>query len=320
MAFIFDKSTPATGAEAIFNFKTILTTAGWTVLASSDGTTYNSSGDQITVAGSGAGGMANTNAWFRLRSPTGAGAQEFTFQRGSANTLWRVKRSRTAGFTGGTPGISQTASATDENIILGGGTDASPTFITLFAADGGTYRWNVGADNTTPFGFWAGSFSNGTATTQAALVLDPLFSTETLDADKFVVYACINGSSAYSIASLCSTAGTASNFRITSQNISSAPGSNYSEFSALRYLDNITNVLVPGGLVTNPITTRDESFPMIFARVNTLANAGFKGISTVMRWTGTPRTTGDTLTVTTTRDRIIYGSVSLPWDGSVPVV
>jgi hypothetical protein len=39
-----------------------------------------------------------------------------------------------------------------------------------------------------------------------------------------------------------------------------------------------------------------------------------------MRWTGISRAAGDTLSVSGTRDRIIYGAISLPWDGTVPTV
>ncbi len=73
MAFIFSKTYPSTGSAAIFAFKELLVDAGWTVLPSSDGTTYNASGDQITTGSSGAGGMANNSAWFRIESPAGAG-------------------------------------------------------------------------------------------------------------------------------------------------------------------------------------------------------------------------------------------------------
>ena len=317
MAFIFSKSTPLTGAEAIFNLKQLLKTAGWTVQSSSDGTTYNASDDQITVSGSGAGGMANNNAWFRIRSPDGVGSQEFIFQRGTGNQSWRIKRSRTAGFTGGSPGATQTPSATDQTILLGSGTDASPVFIHFFTPDGGSYRWNVCADNAAPFGFWAGSFANGVATTQAALVLDPLAFTQPTDADQYAIYVGSNASSFF-YSTLGATTGTTAN-RMTSQIISTSPGSSYAEYAAFRALDS-TNLVLPAALVTNPITTQDTSFPIFLARHNTLPNPGFKGMTTIMRYNGTPRTTGTTASLAVPRDRIIYGVVNLPWDGTVPTV
>ena len=120
MAFVLNKTTPATGAVAMYELKELLKLAGWTVLSSSDGTTYNSGGDQITSGASGANGMANNNAWFRIRSPAGAGAVSFTFQRGTTNLAWRIVRSRTAGFTTGSPSATVVPSASDGGTMLGG--------------------------------------------------------------------------------------------------------------------------------------------------------------------------------------------------------
>lgn len=148
MAKFSDVNTIGTGAAAIFKLKAVLKAAGWTVPSSSDGTTYNSSGDQITVATSGAGGMANNSAWFVIREP--GGRREWCFQRGTTNQVWRVKYSALARFTGGSPGATRVPSATDSadaNALIGGGTDASPTFGSWFATDS-TYRVHITANST----------------------------------------------------------------------------------------------------------------------------------------------------------------------------
>jgi len=89
MAIHFDvNQTPSTFAECAFRLKQIMVTAGWVVKSSSDGTTFNSTGDQITSANTGAGGMNNNNAWFRIQDP--AGGREFTLQKGGAAT-YQVK-------------------------------------------------------------------------------------------------------------------------------------------------------------------------------------------------------------------------------------
>jgi len=124
---------PATGAEAVYRLKQTLVNASWSVKASSDGTTYNSTGDQIT----GTTSLAATNAWFRIQDP--GTRREFVFQRTTNNTLWRIKFSESSKFTGGTPGVTQVPSATDEGVIFGSGTDASPTGAALFNTDA-TYR------------------------------------------------------------------------------------------------------------------------------------------------------------------------------------
>lgn len=143
--------SPATGAVAVFNFKEMLKQLGWVVKASSDGSTFNSTGDQITTGATGAGGFANNSAWFRIQDP--ATLREFTWQRGTTNLVARVKWSHSSKFTGGSPGTTQTPSAADETIIRGGGTDASPTFTTVFGADA-SYRFHAGGDDATPYYFW----------------------------------------------------------------------------------------------------------------------------------------------------------------------
>ena len=201
MAFVWNKTTPATGAQAMYELKGLLKLAGWSVLSSSDGTTYNAAGDQISNGGAGANGMANNSAWFRIRSPAGAGAVSFTFQRGTTNQAWRIKRSRTAGFTGGSPGATQTPSATDEGIMTGGGTDAAPTYVNLQTTDG-TYRWNAGADNAAPYGWWAGSFLVGGGVPLTFLCHDPLTGTEATDADQAVFWMAISGQNPLQSASM----------------------------------------------------------------------------------------------------------------------
>lgn len=132
------QTTPATGAACMFDFKEFAKANGWTVPRSSDGITYNPSGDQITTGAAGAGGMANNYAWFELRCP--AGLRSLVFQRITTNLLWRVKyEGPGSGFTGGTPTATRVPTATREVVVRGGGTDAAPTGYTLHTTDG-TYR------------------------------------------------------------------------------------------------------------------------------------------------------------------------------------
>jgi hypothetical protein len=124
---------PATGGYAMYAFLTALVAQGWNRKSDSDGTTYDPAGAKLTHGGSGAKGLGNANAWFRVQGAAG-GPFEWCIQRGADNTQWRIKSALNA-FTGGSPGATQTPSAAGEVIRLGGGTDASPTFATLFPAD-----------------------------------------------------------------------------------------------------------------------------------------------------------------------------------------
>ena len=125
--------TSSTTGVPTFIFKQTLKAAGWTVPSSSDGLTYNASGDQITTSGTGAGGLQNTRSWFRLRDPGGRRELCIQYASISGSLQWRVKFSEVSRFTGGSPSATVTPTAADERVVWGGGTDASPT---------GSYIWS----------------------------------------------------------------------------------------------------------------------------------------------------------------------------------
>jgi hypothetical protein len=319
MAFTFSKSTPLTGSVAMYAFKEQLKASGWSVLSSSDSSTYNSSGDQIASGSSGANGLANTSAWIRLRSPAGVGGCQFILQRGVNNTLWRLKYSITAGFSGGSPSATQVPSATDEIILYGGGTDASPTYDSLFSTDN-TYRWNVGSDSAAPYGFWGGAFPTGGGVPFSAIVHEPLTATDPSDANPYALY--VSGSNAFLTNSISTESMSASSNILWSTTPSVSPtSSDWLFFSGLvMYVQSGGVLVVPANIPVNPINSNDQIFPIVLARRSALPTPSYKGVTTIMRWHSPNRTTGDTLTVSTARDRIIYGNLSLPWDGSVPTV
>jgi hypothetical protein len=180
---------PATGAVAIYQLKTLLVSAGWVVKSSSDGTTYNSTGDQISSGGSGTGGLGNNHAWFRIQDP--GTRREFIFQRGTNNTDWRAKFSESAKFTGGSPGATQTPSATDEGYYWSSGNDATPTYTTLFGPDA-TYRFHVVAFSdvvaTNVYSFFAFSSDLITAITRTQLYCDGLSNTHSLDTSPVALF------------------------------------------------------------------------------------------------------------------------------------
>jgi hypothetical protein len=141
MAKISDVGQIVTGAGAMYRFKEVAKLMGATVRSSSDGATYNASGDQITHSGPGAGGMANSSAWYCLKWP--CLRRETVYQRSTTtNQTWYVKYSALSHFTGGSPGVTQVPSATDERLLLGAGTDAVPTFGNMFTADN-AYRVHI---------------------------------------------------------------------------------------------------------------------------------------------------------------------------------
>lgn len=309
----FIENTPATGSVAMYDLKEMLKAAGWTVESSSDGTTYNASGDQITGGGSGANGMANTNAWFRISNPDGV---EYVIQRGTSNRMWRIKASAVATFTGGSPGATQVPSATDEGVMLGSGTDASPTFELLFNTDA-SYRHKGGADNASPYGFWSAAFPTGGGATNHFFGHEPLTGVEPTDGSPFITYC---GPTTPSASNLAAESQSASGTRCFGYRANATPASaEYQVVNAMTY-ESFSRRVVPAGLPVNPITTEDGGFPIPFGRGAPVSNPGWKGVSTMAKWTGVGRADGDTFTVSSTRDRIVFGEVSVPWNGAVPVV
>jgi len=336
MPHIFNVNTvPATGSLAIHAFLTALLTQGWTKPRDSDGTTYSSGGTQVTGGGSGANGLANTNAWFVLRDP--GGVRSFAFQRGTTNLLWKVKYSRAAGFSGGSPAAGVMASATDEITLLGGGTDASPTFATFMGTDG-TYRFNCCAcDSTLGYSFYWFAFTSGDSiSVQRCMFLD-VMATGTFasgDPDPAVVFipaaAGVNVFSGYSNQGLDSKSstggvarawfGTVPDWRLcpTIQYIDGNSGIQQAPF-------NISSV---GSFGINSVTGKDDLLPAMYGRTTSVSTSnvgspyGFKGFGQLIRWSTKFRAQFDTLSVASpgARDYIWISCAALPWNGSAPVI
>jgi len=163
-------TTPATSCVGMYTARTrIISGGGWTSVKDSDATTYSSSGVQLSTGASGAGGLGNDRAWFVIQHSSGV---QWCFQVVSvASITWRVKVSPSAGFTT-SPSATQTPSASDELVIWGAGTDASPTGAQLFPTDG-TYRLECEAEST--YGGWSvHAFPTGGGATRTVIRHDPL--------------------------------------------------------------------------------------------------------------------------------------------------
>lgn len=134
----------------LFAWRGVFLSAGWTSIADSDGTTYSASGTQITHASTGAGGFQNLRAWGRYRDP--GGRREVMMQNvviGALNgtAAWKMKQSEAARFTGGSPAATVMPSAADEQVMIGGGTDASPTGTNWGGNGSGVARVHIVAEN-----------------------------------------------------------------------------------------------------------------------------------------------------------------------------
>ncbi len=323
MAYTFSTAnTPGTGAIAMYLLKTTLVTAGWLVMADSDGSTYNAAGGQVTTGVTGAGGLGNSNAWIRLQSPTvGSNTREITIQRGSTDLLWRIKYSANANFTGGTPGMSQTASSTDEVYMSGGGTDASPTFTSLFPTNN-TYRWHICAGGAAEFySFYAYSLTSTTTSIQNNIALDVMaagtYPTQDIDP---AVMLCFNSGSV-PVNSITSNVTGPAQARAWLGPVSVA-GSSLLTNNVNVGLDRFAGNLGVSSFAVNPFSSKDTLWTPIYFAANTNSARGplgAKGASTLFKLGSMARTNLDTITTAGAQDHIYLGGLWLPWDGTTPV-
>jgi len=326
MAFTFTKDTLFTQgsgngqATCIYTLKTALVAGGWTVMSSGSGTgnSYSSNSDLITTAAI----MNNTQAWFRIRAPVGT--RELIFQRCANDNAWRIKVCPN-GFTGGSPaaGVVPSGDATD-TIIYGSSADATPSGAAL--SSGGTpMRAHIAVGSIADgYGWYLISNDVTSGTRQFCLMVDPIdgYSQPPGDPDPYIYYFC-GYASFNAINAPGSTNRMSYGDRFTSL---------WAYWSSTTPAIDITAViwwtysgawqgLIPSGVAVNPWNSKDESFPIVFARTPTrTGQGGYKGIVTMMRWVGQNRGTGNTFSVNTTSDRYAYNEISLPWDGTTPSI
>lgn len=329
MAYIFDvnQATDADGIVSMFRLKTLLKLAGWTVMSSSDGLTYNASGDQITTSATGAGGLRNAKAWFRIRQP-GTNAREFVIQlpaAASAN-VWRIKYSGGpgTGFVGGAPAILQVPSATDEIVTHGSGTDAAPVGASAMASTT-NLRFNCvagGAAEGYPFYFFAVAAA-GTSCSYAGYFesMDPT-SVQAGDVDPYVMYWPTASSTLLSLSDLCSaTVGTGTMGWIAK----GLAAAGWKNIGASEYRGT-GGTSYPGAVGSNAYTTKDDLMPIPYIRSSGASGGtpyGWKGVGRMVKWLGNSRASFDTLSVATPKDYVaLFGSTSVaavvafPWNGT----
>lgn len=322
--------SPATPAVAMFLLKTQLKAAGWTVPRSSDGTVYNSSGDQISSGSSGAGGMDNARAWFVIQQP-GVTPRQFCCQRqnttgAGTSQSWRIKYSKGAGFTGGSPAATVTPSATDEQILLGAGTDAAPSFVSMFvyteAVTG--LRFHCFASDAPPYGFMSWSWQAVSGLTGSAFGFEPLLDTAAEDTEPWIthLYGSPNSNVPWSKGQFyyggASIHGWVGNTFYNNSGTIPVIGVGPAQLSLNITYDFWTTSR------QNPITLNDQLYPlaaMAFPSSPTSPFYQWKGTLAYTRAIGPDRPTGTLYSVSSTRDTIIVGDCALPWDGiSAPLL
>jgi hypothetical protein len=295
-------------------------------------------------------------------APPYGGTRQLTFQLSYAGTRtdWRIKYSFSGGFypspafTGSVTATPSSSIPADEVILRGGGTDTVPTFNSMFSNNGtyeGMTRANCMADDGTgpsgsqpncPFSFLSfglvqGGLTSGMSVVNSvnyAFMFDAMqvgtATPNNADIDPFIFY---NDFSGFPFEN---NLGGAPTWTRSSLSTTSTPrgwsrrgqtNQTFTNYQAMvpHNFDNGSTQNLLGVVGGNHITGADELMVVIYTRSSADGGlTGYKGISSLVRWNGTLRQNGDTLSFSQpgfSRDRIIVGQCSVPWDGStVPIV
>jgi len=308
-------TAPANNDYCIYNLKQVMKAAGWVVQSSSDGTTYNSSGDQITKGTSGTGGINNALAWFRIRAPSGT--RELLFQRDSGtpptnNGLWYVAVSK-VGFSGGSPSATQTPTATDQYGMLGhAGQSTTVGYTDWFAGNAATtFHHEAAADSAAPYGVYSLAFPKNSSTSTSGFhmfLIDSLASGTYQSGDTDPYWYGWSASVSYIWAT------NAAPQNSTEGALASINGT----FSSTA----CPSIVWPGGpnnagWNANPYTGYDDLLPMFYYFPNTT----YKGQGYYFKWeTAASRPTPTLLSVTQTNDSLVFQSGVVPWNGYSVVI
>lgn len=326
--FSVNLNTPSAGYNYfIYQMKEFLKTYGWTVTQSGTGNsgTYNPSADSITGPGSlvdsssPAGTMGHDHAWFVIQDPSGPGGRQFCIQVVGRDDLWRVKYSAGAGFTGGSPSANQTPTATDEQVLVGSGTDASPTGGGWFTYNSATHFYvHLVMETTAPYPFLLIAYNTG-QNPSTVFGIDSLTAVPIADADPVVIYNSSNDTNCLIASS-----------NLSSPTSSTGPmawikkglvGAGFVRVGALSYYDQNRNPVIPGGLGANPHSNKDDLFPVVYGRSQSFSTPnGYKGVSHWFQFNTASRAHGDTLSVASSgiKDYVCWAGgsgVIMPWLG-----
>jgi hypothetical protein len=296
----------------LFDMKTRLFNAGWQVRSSGDGiSNFSMSSDVISHNGTGANGSRNANAWIVLRIPNIDGyVREILLQRyykapvgpsAGVNRL-DVYYGFNSPFVGGSPSATTKPTATGQIYI---GSILMPENTNSF--------YGIG-DASEKYSFFFFSIDqNGNRDGKVFLCFDYLQENSYIAAD---------------IDPVVWWKGT------TSFNYNSINSWAYGWFAkghSLEFFGQLTtythktyggsNITSSTGIQKNYTGNTIDLFPIFIGRGSDKnMPRGLKGISRVLRLFAVTVNNGDTLSITSPKDKIVINNLALPWDGSSPII
>lgn len=263
------------GDEVVFDLVTACVAAGWTLTDSNDGSDF-----AVTSAGSGGGGLGNSNAWMLMTKPlTGVGPidnpTQIGFQRGASNQSWKMKIYPTGGATGGT----DTTLPTSGDSFFCQNQINSDTFTDVFF--GGVSRYHIrvlAADE--GHGFDVAMHNDGLTTfsSNGMLGMDPVTQHHPDDTHPWVFYA-------NNVSPVTNTLFSQGAHGVA---LSEQPQITVDTFNFLEHVDTSNVGAWPGGLAQSEPSGDDPALQCIYAK----RGSKHKGLSTFFYNQGPPRSTG----------------------------
>lgn len=349
MAFL-QNLTPVSANDALYNLvqTLLLNVLGGVaryIRTSSTGVVYSQAGDVWTPGGEAV--LANAGAWAVVRGRPFTDGQttyyrEILFQVDGAGNV-RILYSPRATFVQGTPGAVRVPTASDQQILLGGGTDAAPTYAALFAA-GGQRMQGFASEYDDTFWFLQYPVGGGPASALVYLDLPDKIATDSglnyLDKDPAMLYVLTGANAALAAGIASESTGPRSVFAYgTSQQLwGRCPALVVAALDTTAAL----RMVYPGGGSSSLLYPAPTSYPDAALRyVRRAAVSGTalpgesgnenttddKGFSKMVRWNGGPVVTSPVLF-----DRadpsgqvcvggaLAIGHILLPWSGAALVV
>lgn len=300
-------------AEYLYRLKTTLVSLGWTVTVSStrtSGTLTDANGVSTSDLWTGPEKVAYGECYVGLRAPTIRGiTRRLLLQRGTyaSGYFLRAKMNWTTDYdTGGSATAVRPRTVSGEGIIFGSASDTSRTYDSVAPNSGNYYVQGLGytAENG-GFAFAMYPSTGGVIGSSGCFfALDPLADTSyPSGADDAVFIA--HPSTGPTLAAV-NTDTTASCWMRVRVGISGTAWQRVAMMAVGPF---------PLGAGSNPYNSKRLEEEIKYCRITAPTQPKI-GASTLFRWAGSDMSCVAAETISSTRDRLVQGVLTMPWDGS----
>lgn len=283
--------------------KQVLIAAGWTVVASSNGTTK-------VVGSDNSGTFAAANCWVILQDPSGTRCFGFAMPTDKYHVTIKYVAAGGVNTTTGSATTMCTANVTAEDIAV----------VTNLTVGYAAMYFHAVADAEAPYGFYLiGAITlqpTAVTTSGFSIIYDPLESTNAGELDPYAIL--IMRDNFNSQLTLWSTGVTTNLTFASGWKFKGTASAAYGALNLLTWKCATESwnedrcLLFPNGLAGDMHRGHELTFlPAMWCTQN-----GFKGVSTMLHYSGSLyRPYGTTCSVSSSRDRIFWSKFTLPWVG-----